>query len=121
MADWQATGGPRYYRSPMLADLPEVVHGFFTRQGGASLGAYHSLNVSLAVGDGQEAVAENLGRMRQALGLSELAGAAQVHGGRAAVITSPDQARLATSRRWTSWSPPSPVWACLSSRRTARR
>ena len=93
MADWLATGGPRYYRSPVLADLPEVVHGFFTRQGGVSAGAYHSLNVSLAVGDGQEQVAENLDRMRQALGLARLAGAAQVHGGRAAVITSPDQAR----------------------------
>jgi hypothetical protein len=93
MADWQATGSPRYYRSPLLADLPGVVHGFFTRQGGASSGAYHSLNVSLAVGDGQEQVAENLGRMRKTLGLERLAGAAQVHGGRAAVITSPEQAR----------------------------
>jgi polyphenol oxidase len=94
MADWQVTGSPGHYRSPMLAGLPEVVHGFFTRQGGASLGAYRSLNVSLAVGDGQEAVAANLDRMRQALGLAQLAGAAQVHGGRAAVITSPDQAVL---------------------------
>ena len=38
-------------------------------------------------------MAENLDRMRQALGLTRLAGAAQVHGGRAAVITSLDQAR----------------------------
>ncbi len=95
MAGWQATEGPRYYRSPLLAGLPEVVHGFFTRQGGVSTGAYDSLNVSLAVGDRREAVAENLGRMRQALGLAELASAAQVHGGRAAVITSPDQALVA--------------------------
>jgi polyphenol oxidase len=94
MADWLATGEPRYYRSPLLSGLPEVMHGFFTRQGGVSLGPYHSLNVSLAVGDGQEQVTENLDRMRQALGLSALAGAAQVHGGRAAVITSPDQAVL---------------------------
>ena len=94
MADWRANGSPRHYCSPLLADLPGVVHGFFTRQGGVSHGAYDSLNVSLAVGDGQEQVAENLGRMRQALGLVRLAGAAQVHGGRAAVITSPDQARL---------------------------
>jgi len=93
MADWLATGSPRHYQSPMLAGLPEVAHGFFTRQGGVSAGAYESLNVSLAVGDGQEQVAENLGRMRQALGLVRLAGAAQVHGGRAAVITSLDQAR----------------------------
>lgn len=95
MAGWQATGTPRHYRSPMLAGLPEVAHGFFTRQGGVSAGAYASLNVSLAVGDAQEAVAENLGRMRQALGLESLAAAAQVHGGRAAVITSPDQTGLA--------------------------
>jgi polyphenol oxidase len=93
MADWQAVDGLKYYRSPLLAGIPEVVHGFFTRQGGVSAGAYHSLNVSLAVGDRREAVAANLGRMRQALGLARLAGAAQVHGGRAAVITSLDQAR----------------------------
>jgi YfiH family protein len=93
MAGWQAADGLKYFRSPLLADRPEVVHGFFTRQGGVSAGAYHSLNVSLAVGDRREAVAENLRRMRQALGLSELAGAAQVHGGRAAVITSLDQAQ----------------------------
>ena len=94
MAGFLATDGPRYYRSPKLAGLPEVVHGFFTRQGGVSAGAYHSLNVSLAVGDGPEPAAENLRRMRQSLGLTGLAGAAQVHGGRAAVITSPDQAVL---------------------------
>jgi purine-nucleoside/S-methyl-5'-thioadenosine phosphorylase / adenosine deaminase len=93
MAGWLATEGLKHYRSPLLAGMPEVVHGFFTRQGGVSTGAYESLNVSLAVGDGREAVAENLGRMRQALGLAELAGAAQVHGRRAAVITSPEQAR----------------------------
>jgi YfiH family protein len=65
MAGFLATNGLKWYVSPSLADVPEVVHGFFSRQGGVSTGAYHSLNVSL-----------------------------QVHGGRAAVITSPDQARL---------------------------
>jgi len=93
MAGFRATNGLTYYNSPLIADLPEVVHGFFTRQGGVSRGAYHSLNVSLAVGDRREAVAENLGRMRQALGLAELASAAQIHGSRAAVITCLDQSR----------------------------
>jgi polyphenol oxidase len=93
MADYPDADGLKYYRSPLLAGIPEVVHGFFTRQGGVSAGAFHSLNVSLAVGDRPETVAANLGRMRRALGLSTLAGAAQVHGGRAAVITSLDQAR----------------------------
>jgi YfiH family protein len=93
MAGWQATGGTRYYRSPLLEGIPGVVHGFFTRRGGVSPGAYDSLNVSPAVGDEGEAVAENLGRIRQALGLAELAGAGQVHGSRAAVINSLDEAR----------------------------
>ena len=94
MADWQATDGLKYYRSPLLAARPEVVHGFFTRQGGVSPGAYHSLNVSLAVGDRRESVNRNLRRLQQALGLTGLAAAAQVHGGRAAVITAPSQALL---------------------------
>lgn len=92
MAEWQATGEPKSYRSPMLAALPAVVHGFFTRQGGVSTGAYASLNVSPAVGDRRDLVGENQRRMEQALGLKGLASAAQVHGGRAAVITAADQA-----------------------------
>jgi YfiH family protein len=94
MAGWLATDGLRYYRSPLLAAVPDGVHGFFTRQGGVSTGIYHSLNVSLAVGDRREPAAENLRRVQAALGLPGLASAAQVHGGRAAVITSPGQALL---------------------------
>jgi YfiH family protein len=94
MAAWQATGEPKYYSSPMLAALPGVIHGFFTRQGGVSTGAYASLNVSPAVGDQRELVAANQRFMQQALGLEILASAAQVHGGQAAVITSPGQARF---------------------------
>lgn len=93
MAEWQAVEGPKYYRSPLLAALPEVVHGFFTRQGGVSTGAYDSLNVSPAVGDQLELVAENQRLMQQALGLENLASAAQVHGGHAAVITTAGQAQ----------------------------
>jgi polyphenol oxidase len=88
-----AGGGLVYYRSALLAHLPGVAHGFFTRQGGVSAGAYRSLNVSRAVGDCGESVGENLRRMQQALGLDEMAAADQVHGGRAAVITSLEQAR----------------------------
>lgn len=91
MVAWRAVGEPKYYRSPMLAALPEVAHGFFTRQGGVSTGAYASLNVSPAVGDRADFVAVNQHLMRQALGLEVLAAAAQVHGGQAAVITSAGQ------------------------------
>jgi YfiH family protein len=93
MAQWQAVDDPKYYRSPLLAEMPGVVHGFFTRQGGVSSGVYGSLNVSPAVGDRPELVAENLRLMQQALGLKVLAGAVQVHGGHAAVITSAAQAQ----------------------------
>ncbi|MFA4902227.1 MAG: polyphenol oxidase family protein [Desulfobaccales bacterium] len=91
MAEWQTAGEPKSYRSPVLAALPAVVHGFFTRQGGVSTGAYDSLNVSPAVGDLCDLVGENQRRMEQALGLKSLASAAQVHGNHAAVITSADQ------------------------------
>jgi len=40
---------------------------FFTRLGGASDPPYDSLNVSKVVGDGEEAVAENLRRIREAM------------------------------------------------------
>ncbi len=93
MAEWQAVGEPKYYHSPLLATLPEVAHGFFTRQGGVSPGAYDSLNVSPAVGDRSELVAANQHLIQRALGLKGLARAVQVHGGQAAVITSAGQAQ----------------------------
>ena len=40
---------------------------FFTRLGGVSEPPYDSLNVSKVVGDGEAAVAENLGRIREAM------------------------------------------------------
>jgi len=94
MTAWhlEETGGLSAYRSPLLAAFPEVVHAFFTRRGGVSTGAYRSLNLSFAVGDDPEAVAANRRRVQQALGLDSLAGAAQVHGGREAVIVGNPQA-----------------------------
>jgi purine-nucleoside/S-methyl-5'-thioadenosine phosphorylase / adenosine deaminase len=93
MAEWQATIDPKCYRSPLLASLPELVHGFFTRQGGVSTAAYASLNISRDVGDLPERVAENQRLMQRALGLTMLASAAQLHSGHAAVIISTDQAQ----------------------------
>jgi polyphenol oxidase len=72
--------GVRLYRFPGLAALPGVIHGVFTRQSGVSRGPYHSLNVSLSVGDLLRDVDENRRRVQQALGLSELCHANQVHG-----------------------------------------
>jgi len=87
-----AADGLKCYRSPLLSAFPEVVHGFFTRQGGVSANPYRGLNLSLGVGDDPANVAHNRRLVQQALGLNSLAGAAQVHGRREAVLTNPPQA-----------------------------
>lgn len=68
--------------------LGGVPHGFFTRRGGTSEGAFASLNCSFSSGDDPARVAENRRRAVRALGLpdgSPLVGLHQVHG--AAVVT----------------------------------
>ena len=78
--------GLKLYRFPGLANFPEVIHGVFTRQGGVSQGPYHSLNVSLAVGDLPFRVEENLRFVQEILELDRLVSATQVHGKNEAVI-----------------------------------
>lgn len=66
-----------------------LVHGFLGRRGGASSGAYASLNVSLNVGDDPEAVRKNRALVaRVAEGLT-LIGMRQVHGGEIVQVSSP--------------------------------
>lgn len=57
-------------------------HGFPTRLGGVSQGAFASLNASLTVGDAPDAVAHNLVLLARAAGVSpeRLVTARQVHG-----------------------------------------
>ena len=54
-------------------------HGFTTREGGTSLGAFESLNLSSTVGDDPALVRENWARVRAATGLA-FARVRQVHG-----------------------------------------
>jgi YfiH family protein len=65
----------------LTADLP-APHGFFTRRGGVSAGAYASLNCSLSGQDDREAVLENRARAARALSAvpEHLLGLSQVHG-----------------------------------------
>ena len=74
---------PEFLTDPLLAAAP---HGFFTRRGGVSRGAFAALNCSLSGQDDPEAVAENRARAARALGQppSALSGLFQVHG--AAVV-----------------------------------
>jgi YfiH family protein len=80
-------GGLPCYRSPLLAAFPEVLHGFFSRQGGVSPEPYHNLNLSFTVGDQDPLVVHNRNLVQQALGLGSLVSATQVHGCRVSLVT----------------------------------
>jgi hypothetical protein len=66
-------------------------HGFFTRRGGVSTGAFASLNCSLSGRDDRDAVLENRGRVARSLGVDPgcLLGLTQVHGTRVVTVTQP--------------------------------
>jgi len=75
-----------YLVLPLLGDLG-VRHGFSTRLGGVSRGAFSSLNLAFDVGDVPEKVAKNRYLFCQALGIEEekLYLLRQVHGARVVV------------------------------------
>jgi hypothetical protein len=66
-----------------------------TRHGGVSAGSYATLNLSFAVGDEAANVRENRRRAAAALGAdpADFVFAAQVHGGRAEVVSAADRGR----------------------------
>ena len=78
-------------RSEALSALPALDHGFFTRRGGVSDGAWASLNVGLRGGDAPDRVAENRARAAAALGgtAERLVTARQVHGAVALAVAEP--------------------------------
>jgi YfiH family protein len=57
-------------QAPALSALPEIRHGFFTRDGGVSDGIYKSLNGGVGSNDDPAKVAENRARMAAALGVA---------------------------------------------------
>jgi hypothetical protein len=78
-------------------------HGFFTRRGGVSGGAYASLNCGLRSEDDAAHVAENRARAAAALGATRLLALRQVHGplvleADAGWTTPPDADAMVTSR-----------------------
>lgn len=81
----QATGRCEYLQFERLANVPDVVHGVFTRHGGYSQHPYTGLNVSVTTGDNVEHVRLNRAAISEALGLP-LVWARPVHGNRIAVI-----------------------------------
>ena len=77
--------------SPLLAAVPGLRHGFFTRQGGVSTGVYESLNVGVGSRDDPAAVQENRARAAAALGAEpgRLLTCYQIHSALAVVADGP--------------------------------
>jgi len=72
-------------------NLPNVAHGFFTREGGFSAGIFSSMNAGLGSGDDIEAVKRNRAKAALALGVAadHLVSGYQVHGTDVAVVSGP--------------------------------
>lgn len=77
---------PRLTASMLSA--PNIVHGFFGREGGVSEGVYASLNTGFGSDDARDAVAENRRRCAAVLGVSpeRLLTANQTHSPKAIVV-----------------------------------
>ena len=65
--------------SELLAPMPNIRHGFFTRLGGISTGEFHSLNCGQFSGDDAEDVRENRKRVERTLQCRTLYSLKQVH------------------------------------------
>lgn len=71
--------GASYFQFENLKKYPEICHGIFTRHFGHSTGPFHSLNVSLGLGDAADNVRKNRQHISQAMGGSDLVFSEQVH------------------------------------------
>jgi purine-nucleoside/S-methyl-5'-thioadenosine phosphorylase / adenosine deaminase len=78
-------------KASSLAQIGNVRHAFFTREGGISAGIYASLNGGIGSGDAPANVRENRARMASALGLSpeRLLTAYQIHSAEAVIVDGP--------------------------------
>ncbi len=83
---------PPHILHPLL-DLPNIQHGFFTRQGGVSGFPYESLNIGLGSKDDQAHVRENRRRVAAAFGQPEdrLLSLYQIHSATALDVSGPWQ------------------------------
>lgn len=85
--------------SELLADAGFPTHGFTTRQGGVSSGPYSSLNLAHDVGDDPATVADNLMRLRAAIGVdTPLHRVRQIHSNR---VVDASELIAAGSGDWT--------------------
>ena len=71
--------------------LDGISHGFFTRQGGHSMGIFDSLNCGMGSGDDKDTVTRNRAVVAEKLGVApdRLLSAWQIHSSDAAVVSGP--------------------------------
>ncbi|MGD8369372.1 MAG: peptidoglycan editing factor PgeF [Desulfobacterales bacterium] len=79
------SNGLLMYRFPGLTASGGLLHGVFTRKGGASKGPFAELNVGMGAGDNPEHVRENRRRIGRALGVETAVFLRQRHGSRVVV------------------------------------
>jgi YfiH family protein len=78
----ERAGSPLRFALLRAWNLPHLVHGFMTREGGVSSGLHRSLNLAEGVGDDPIAVSANWARWRAAYPQVRVARLQQVHGNR---------------------------------------
>ncbi len=86
-----SAAGPPLLRVASWLDIPDLVHGFFGRRGGVSVGERASLNLSDRVGDSPSAVRGNWSIVARALPECEIVRMGQVHGARVATARADDR------------------------------
>jgi polyphenol oxidase len=82
----QKKGSLHWLQFELLTEIPGLVHGVFSRQGGVSEAPFHSLNAALSKGDAVEAIQENRRRIKEAMNISFLVSMQQVHGADVALV-----------------------------------
>lgn len=82
---------PKPITADCLADVTDVEHGFFTREGGVSEGIYGALNCGAGSRDERARVIENRSRVAAHLGTKgdKLVTLHQVHSAEAVIVTEP--------------------------------
>lgn len=72
-----------------LSAMPNITHGFFTREGGVSTGIYASLNCGMGSGDDKALVQKNRDIATKKLGVSKLCIAYQIHSANVLIVDKP--------------------------------
>lgn len=87
--------GVDYLVFKSLEKAPFIRHGFSTRTGGVSRGAYRSLNLGFKTGDKEDRVRENISRFALAVGVDQenLVISDQVHKDRVRVVGKEDRGK----------------------------